>query len=69
MFRPVRLILELPMSTDRILSELDAVLQAPQDEMLRRPVAVAAAGRGMRRVGSLDSLDKGNGKGKRRRLI
>ena len=43
MFRPVWLILELPMCTDRILSELDAVLQAPQDEILGMPVAVAGA--------------------------
>jgi hypothetical protein len=69
MFRPVWLILELPMSTDRILSELDAVLQAPQDEMLGMPVAVAGAGRGMKRASVPYSLDKGNGKGKRRRLI
>ena len=57
------------MSTDLILSELDAVLQVPQDEIPGRPVAVAGAGRGRKRGVSNDSLDKGTGKGKRRRLV
>ena len=69
MFRLVWLILELPMSTDRILSELETVLQAPQEDLPGRPSAVAGAGRGRKRGGLFNSSGKGNGKGKRRRLI